>query len=183
MRGIQASRRAWRVGRSSRQTEMEPMSDLYFSTDLFGELDRLQRQMSGLFGGASTSLRSSRFGFPRINVGTTEDSIEIVAFAPGIDPSKLDVSIDKGLLTIAGERATAPASGEGVRQYAQERFGGAFRRVVELPQQADPDKVQARYVDGCLMISVGKREASKPRAIPVQTATPVARQTAAQAAA
>jgi HSP20 family protein len=37
-----------------------------------------------------------------------------------------------------------------------------------LPQQADPDKVQARYVDGCLLISVGKREASKPRAIIVQ---------------
>jgi HSP20 family protein len=56
----------------------------------------------------------------------------------------------------------------GTRRYAQGRFGGAFRRVIELPQQADPDKVQARYVDGCLMISVGKRETSKPRAIAVQ---------------
>ncbi|WP_118182764.1 Hsp20/alpha crystallin family protein [Paraburkholderia phosphatilytica] len=149
------------------------MSDLYFSTDLFGELDRLQRQMSGVFGGFPASLRASRFSFPHINVGTTEDSIEIVAFAPGIDPSKLDVSIDKGLLTIAGERTAAPAATkgantEGVRQYAQERFNGTFRRVVELPQQADPDKVQARYVDGCLLITVGKREASKPRAITIQ---------------
>jgi Hsp20/alpha crystallin family len=37
-----------------------------------------------------------------------------------------------------------------------------------MPQQADPDKVQARYADGCLLISVGKREASRPRSISVQ---------------
>ena len=145
------------------------MSDVYLGTDLFSELDRLQRQMSSLFGGYPSSLRSSRFGtFPHINIGTTDDSVEIVAFAPGVDPSKLDISVDKGLLTIAGERTTAQAQlPDGTRQYAQERFNGSFRRVVELPQQADPDKVQARYVDGCLLISVGKREASRPRAITV----------------
>lgn len=146
------------------------MSDVYFGTDLFGELDRLQRQMSGLFGGFPSSLRSSRSGtFPLINIGTTADTIEIVAFAPGVDPAKLDISIDKGLLSISGERTTREGQlPEGTRQYAQERFNGTFRRVIELPQQADPDKVQARYVDGCLLISVGKREASKPRAITVQ---------------
>ncbi len=146
------------------------MSDVYLGTDLFSELDRLQRQMSSLFGGYSSSLRSSRFGtFPHINIGTTDDSVEIVAFAPGVDPSKLDISVDKGLLTIAGERTTTQAQlPDGTRQYAQERFNGSFRRVIELPQQADPDKVQARYVDGCLLISVGKREASRPRAITVQ---------------
>ncbi|HTR09720.1 MAG TPA: Hsp20/alpha crystallin family protein [Paraburkholderia sp.] len=146
------------------------MGDLYSGTDLFTELDRLQRQMSSLFGGLPSSLRSSRFGtFPPINIGATDDTIEIVAFAPGVEPSKLDISVDKGLLTIAGERVTRPAKlPEGTRQYAQERFSGSFRRVIELPQQADPDKVQARYVDGCLLISVGKREASKPRAITVQ---------------
>ncbi|ACC74342.1 Hsp20/alpha crystallin family protein [Paraburkholderia phymatum] len=146
------------------------MSDFYVGADLFSELERLQRQMSSLFGGYPSSLRSSRSGtFPAINVGTTDDSIEIVAFAPGVDPQKLDVSVDKGLLTIAGERANTRAEfPETARRYAQERFSGPFRRVVELPQQADPDKVQARYVDGCLLISVGKRETSRPRAITVQ---------------
>jgi HSP20 family protein len=146
------------------------MSDIYFGTDLFSELDRLQRQISSLFGGYPSSLRSSRSGtFPPINIGTTDDSVEIVAFAPGVDPQKLDISVDKGLLTIAGERAGTRAQlPESARQYAQERFSGAFRRVIELPQQADPDKVKARYADGCLLISVGKREASRPRAITVQ---------------
>lgn len=146
------------------------MSNFYFGTELFSELDRLQRQMSSLFGEYPASLRSSRLGtFPQINIGTTDESVEIVAFAPGLDTAKLDISIDKGLLTIAGERPANQAQlPEGTRQYAQERFSGSFRRVIELPQQADPDNVKARYVDGCLLISVGKREASRPRAITVQ---------------
>ena len=77
-----------------------------------------------------------------------------MAFAPGLDPSNLN----------AGERTTGGDQlPEGARPYAQERFTGSYRRVIELPQQADPDKVQAR-----LLISVGKRETSKPRAITVQ---------------
>ncbi|HKT67346.1 MAG TPA: Hsp20/alpha crystallin family protein [Burkholderia sp.] len=146
------------------------MSDLYFGTDLFSEFDRLQQQMAQLFGGFPSSIRASRFGaFPQINIGATNESIEIIAFAPGINATELDVSIDKGLLTISGERkSTQPEAGSETRTYAQERFAGAFRRVIELPDTADPDKVQARYENGCLSISVGKRESSKPRAITVQ---------------
>lgn len=146
------------------------MSDLFFGSDLFNEVDRLQQQMASLFNGFPSSIRSGRFGtFPQINVGSTDDSIEIVAFAPGIDPKALDVSIDKGLLVISGERETVRSeAADDTRVYARERFAGTFRRVVELPEQADPDKVTARYADGCLAIRVGKKETSKPRAITVQ---------------
>ncbi|TDG03432.1 Hsp20/alpha crystallin family protein [Paraburkholderia guartelaensis] len=146
------------------------MSDLFFSTDLLGEFDRLQRQMASVFAGFPASLRAMRSEtFPPINIGSTDDSVEIVAFAPGLDPASIDVSIDKGLLTISGER-TPPETevGDEARVYARERFMGAFRRVIELPQHADPDKVSARYVNGCLTVSVGRSEASKPRAITVQ---------------
>ena len=51
--------------------------------------------------------------------------------------------------------------------YAQERFSGSFRRVISLPDDADPAKVDARLNDGLLRISVSKRESSKPRQITV----------------
>lgn len=145
------------------------MSDFFFGSNPFSEFDRMQRQMASLFGGFPSSLRSGRFGaFPPVNLGTTDDSIEIVVFAPGLKADQFDVSIDKGLLTISGERAPVQPEGDAeARPYAQERFAGSFRRVIELPQAADPDKVEARYVNGCLSISVGKREASRPRAITV----------------
>ncbi|KVN43667.1 heat-shock protein Hsp20 [Burkholderia territorii] len=146
------------------------MSDLFFGTDLLGEFDRLQRQMASLFAGYPASLRATRSEtFPAVNIGSTDDTVEIVAFAPGLDPSAIEVSIDKGLLTISGERKPPEANvGDETRVYARERFMGVFRRVIELPQHADPDKVNARYVNGCLTISVGRSEASKPRAITVQ---------------
>ena len=118
-----------------------------------------------------SSLRAPRPGtVPPLNIGSTDDTIEIVAFAPGLDPAKIDISVDRRLLTISGER-TPPDDGatdDERRIYANERFMGTFRRVVELPQHADPDKIEARYANGCLTISVGKSEASKPRAITVQ---------------
>ncbi len=146
------------------------MSDLYFGADLFGEFDRLQRQVAHLFGGLpSSSIRAGRLGaFPPVNIGSTDDSIEIVAFAPGMQAKDFDVSIDKGLLTISGERKHVQESASDARTYAQERFAGSFRRVVELPQNVDPDTVSARYENGCLLVRVGKRESSKPRAITVQ---------------
>lgn len=146
------------------------MSEAFFGTDLFSELDRLQRQMTSLFGGFPSSIRAGRFGaFPAINIGATDDSIEIVAFAPGVKQENLEVSIDRGLLTISGERqSVCPDDTSEVRRYAQERFVGNFRRVIELPSDVDPEKVQAHYANGCLSVRVGKREASKPRAITVQ---------------
>jgi HSP20 family protein len=146
------------------------MTDFYSGNDLFGELDRLQRQMSALFGNLPSSIRSSRTdAFPPLNIGSTDDSINVVAFAPGIDPATLEVTVDKGTLTIAGERkAPEFATGRETRAYARERFFGEFRRVIELPQNADPDKVEAGYSNGCLNVRIGKREASKPRAITIQ---------------
>ncbi|HGL4258398.1 Hsp20/alpha crystallin family protein [Burkholderia dolosa] len=147
------------------------MSDLFYTSDLLAEFDRLQRQMASLFTGFPASLRAPRVGaFPPVNIGSTDDTFEIVAFAPGLDPAKIDISIDRGLLTISGERVRpdGASAGDDKRVYADERFMGAFRRVIELPSHADPDNVSARYVNGCLTISVGKSEASKPRAITVQ---------------
>ena len=145
------------------------MSGIHFGSDLFDEFARVQRQVANLLGDRPSGIRAVRPGaFPALNVGATDSAIEIVAFAPGMAAADFDVSIDKDLLTISGERKPAPREGDDVRTYAQERFHGAFRRVVELPRDADPDQVSARYENGCLLIRVGRREASKPRAITVQ---------------
>ncbi|CAH2798367.1 MAG: Molecular chaperone (small heat shock protein) [uncultured Caballeronia sp.] len=118
------------------------MSNPFFNADLFGEIDRLQRQMANLFTSLPSSLRAARIGaFPPVNIGSTDDSVEIVVFAPGLDPAKIKVLIDKGLLTISGEHRPVDAgTAEDTRVYARERFAGAFRRVIELPRHADPDK-------------------------------------------
>jgi HSP20 family protein len=145
------------------------MNEFYFGVPIFAEVDRLQQQLDTLFGAFPSSIRSRQLeSFPAINIGSTDNSVEIVAFAPGIDPKALNVTVDNGVLTLSGERAAPQrGAGEGARTYAQERYVGAFRRVVELPQNVDPNKVTARYVNGCVTISVAKAEASMPKAISI----------------
>jgi HSP20 family protein len=93
----------------------------------------------------------------------------VLAFAPGVDPKALQITVDKGLLVIAGERSSdASNPGEKDIVCAQERFTGSFRRVISLPEDADPAKVDATFRDGVLRISVAKRESSKPRQIAVK---------------
>jgi HSP20 family protein len=140
------------------------------AADVFSELNRLQDALEQVFRPAErSSIRGLRAaGFPVINVGTTPESIEVMALAPGLDPSALQLTVDRGLLIIAGERKSAlPEPGDATSLYAQERFSGSFRRVVSLPEDADPAKVDASYRDGILRVSVAKRESSKPRRIEV----------------
>jgi len=138
--------------------------------DLFAELDRLQQSFEQAFRPSVTSsIRAlPRRTFPVINVGSTPDTIEVLALAPGVDPEKLQLTVDKGLLIIAGERKDdGPEDSDNVAVYAQERFKGSFRRVVSLPDDADPARIDASCRDGLLHVTVARREASKPRQIAV----------------
>ena len=141
-----------------------------FHRDMFAELDRLQREIQESFE-LSPSIRGfGRGGFPAMNVGGTPQSVEIYAFTPGLDPAKLDVNLDRGVLTIAGERpAELPAAGDDkATVHVNERFDGRFRRVVSLGDDLDPNGVSADYRDGVLHISVKRRESAQPRRITVQ---------------
>lgn len=135
--------------------------------DVFSELERLQREMQQSFG--SPSIRGlSRGGFPALNVGGTAESVEIYAFTPGVDPNSIEVTLENGVLTIEGERKDALPSGDDKATiHIGERFNGRFRRVVSLPDDVDPNAVQARYRDGVLHISIKRREAAQPRRISV----------------
>jgi HSP20 family protein len=143
-----------------------------FPGDLFADFEGLQRHLEQLLGvrGSPSSIRAAgRGAFPAINMGTTEHAVEIYAFAPGLDPSKVDVSVDKGLLTIAGERVSdLPDTPDTVSIFANERFAGGFRRVVSLPEDVDTAQVDATYRNGVLKIVVPKREASRPKRIEVK---------------
>lgn len=140
-----------------------------FPRDIFAELDRLQRDMSTVFEYTPSIRGFGRGGYPALNVGSTPASVEIYAFAPGIDPEKVEINLDRGVLTIDGERkATLPASDEKTTLHLNERFEGRFRRVVSLPDDIDPNAVSADYRDGVLHVGVKRRESAQPRRIEVQ---------------
>jgi HSP20 family protein len=139
-----------------------------FPRDVFAEVDRLQRELQTAFD-ISPSIRGlARGSFPAVNVGSTQRSVEIYAFAPGLEPSSIDVQLERGVLTIAGEREPTAPKDEKSTVHIDERFAGQFRRVISLPDDVDPNGVTARYRNGLLHISVRRQEASQPRRIAVQ---------------
>ena len=140
-----------------------------FSRDLFSELERLQREMQQSIDFSPSIRGLPRGGFPAMNIGHTPKSVEIYAFAPGVDPATIDVQIEKSVLTIAGERKVdLPAKEDKATIHIDERFAGRFRRVVTLPDDVDANAVHARYQDGVLHISIPRREAAQARRIKIQ---------------
>ncbi|HEX8987616.1 MAG TPA: Hsp20/alpha crystallin family protein [Rhodocyclaceae bacterium] len=138
-----------------------------FPRDVFAELDRLQREIQQAVDYSPSIRGIGRGGFPAMNIGGTAKSVEIFAFAPGVDPASLDVQIEKGVLTVAGERKVDPVPDK-ASIHIDERFAGRFRRVVSLPEDVDANNVHAKYRDGVLHISIARKEASQPRRIAVQ---------------
>jgi HSP20 family protein len=111
--------------------------------------------------------RRIRASYPPINLGTTDKSVEVYLFAPGMNPDALDVVIEKTLLSIEGERHMPEAANEETSSYRQERFEGRFKRVITLPEEVDADKAEAVYKDGVLHISIPKQSELQPRQIKV----------------
>ncbi|HMM44043.1 MAG TPA: Hsp20/alpha crystallin family protein [Candidatus Macondimonas sp.] len=134
--------------------------------DLFAEFERLQNELDRTIG-FSPSIRGAAQRYPALNVGSTPAAVEIYAFVPGMDPDRLEVQIEKGVLTLSGERTAAP-SPEQAMMHIGERFTGRFRRVVSLPDDIDAGAVTAQYRDGVLHVRVPRREAAQPRRIAIQ---------------
>ncbi len=140
-----------------------------FDSGIFDEMDRMRRSMDRLFGGQPeiNSIRAGTMGaFPAINVGASNNQVDVYVFAAGLDPAGLDISLQQNLLTVAGERKVEMP--EEAHVYRKERFSGSFRRAITLPDDVDPDRVSANYRDGVLHISVQRREEVKPRQIEVK---------------
>jgi HSP20 family protein len=124
--------------------------------------------MDHLFGRSAfpAGIRAVRRGtFPPINVGSTPDRVDVYLFAAGLDPRAIDISIQQNLLAVSGSRKVEVQ--EDAEYYRRERFDGDFRRVITLPDDVDPDKVDATYRDGVLQITVQRRESARPRQITV----------------
>ena len=143
--------------------------------DPFREFERLQEEMDRLLEWASPFIpvRSvARGAFPVINIGETNDSVLVYLFAPGIDPAKIDLSIEGNILSVSGERdASSALKVEKVdpsRYYRQERFSGRFTRAVTLPESIDPSQVEATYQNGIITVRIAKKEEKKARKIEVK---------------
>lgn len=136
----------------------------------FADFDQLRREMMRLLDASAddtfTNLGSGVF--PPINVTQDDDNFYLRAEVPGIKPSELSITAIRKRVSLAGKREIQPEH-ERVSYHRRERAEGSFNRTVTLPTEVDAARVDARYADGILTLTLPKAEQAKPRQITVRT--------------
>ena len=127
------------------------------------EFDRLRREMNDAFGRWHAA---SRGEYPLVNVWTNEEGAVLTAELPGVDSSKIEISVLGDTLTVKGRR-DEPKPQEGNTFHRRERGFGAFDRTVQLPFRIDAAQVTASYRNGVLEILVPRAAESRARRIAV----------------
>ena len=126
--------------------------------DPFRQMDRLTNQ---LLSGTRTPM-----GMP-MDVWQADDGFHVSLDLPGVDPSSVDISTERHVLTITAERRPEYQQSQNVLM--AERPQGSFTRQLQLGDTVDSENVQARYADGVLHLTLPITQAAQPRRIQVQT--------------
>lgn len=126
--------------------------------DPFRQLDRLTSQ---LVSGTRTPMGMA------LDVWQADDGYHVALDLPGVDPSSVEITSERNVLTIGAERR--PEYDQAQNVLVAERPQGRFTRQLQLGGSLDPQKVHARYDNGVLHLVIPVAEAAQPRRIEVQT--------------
>lgn len=135
---------------------------------LMNQLNRLHEDANRLFGelAADAPWPALAYSYPPVNVWEDQEHVYCEAELPGMQLDKINIYVTEGdQLTVEGERQ--PFDGQGT-WHRRERGFGRFSRTFTLPVPVDADKVEARYEQGVLRITLPKSEAARPRRITVK---------------
>jgi HSP20 family protein len=136
----------------------------------YSDFDQVRREMLRLLD-ASTGDGAPDAGagvFPPMNITQDDENFYLRAEIPGIKPAELSISALRNRVAISGRREI-PREHERVSYHRKERSEGAFNRAVTLPMEVDAERVDARYADGILTLTLPKAEQAKPRQIAVRS--------------
>lgn len=104
---------------------------------------------------------------PSVDISENDKAFTLLADIPGVDPKDIEISMEKGVLTIKGERSSEKVE-EDENYRRVERQSGQFYRRFTLPDSADADKIEAKSEHGVLKIIIPKQEVAVSRKIEVK---------------
>jgi len=100
--------------------------------------------------------------YPKVNVYEYDDKIGIIAEIPGLNKKQLNVEVEDGVLTIAGDKHST-FENDGAKVIRRELKQSSFKRSFELGELLDGDNINASFKDGILSVSIPKMEPEKPK--------------------
>ena len=141
--------------------------------DPLRELDEFSNRLSTFFGPNQVQNRDENGWFtkaqwaPLVDISEDDQEYLIKAELPGLEKDQVKVTVENGILLIAGERKSEHE--EKNRKYHRvERSYGSFLRSFSLPDDADGTKIKADFKNGVLKVHLPKSEAAKPKSIEIK---------------
>jgi HSP20 family protein len=136
-------------------------------------LNRFHRDLSRAFGEGSSSSDAENSAdvtwLPVVDVHEETERFVVRADLPGVEPRDVEITTDKGVLTIRGQRHAEKR--ENVKGYERvERVSGAFLRRFTLPEGADTAAIKAKQTNGVLEITIPKQPQVQPQRVSVEAA-------------
>lgn len=126
----------------------------------------LLNEVNRVFGTNDASSAATADWVPPVDIEEYADKFVLYADVPGIEPSSIDVTLEKGVLTLSGGREQAVEQGS-IERKRSERASGKFLRRFVLPDTVDSDNVSASGKNGVLQVVIPKRAQAQPRKIAV----------------
>lgn len=117
----------------------------------------------------SDSFMGDRFisRVPAVNIAETQEAYEVELAAPGLSKEDFKINVDNDVITVSAEKKAESENAE--KHYNKREYSyTSFTRSFTLPDTADQSKIDARYKDGVLQLSVGKREEAKVVSRPIE---------------
>jgi len=106
--------------------------------------------------------KTAQFLKPKLDISETDEKYEVRVEVPGVDKENISIDINKETLTIRGDKRMEKED-KGEKYHSIERSYGSFQRVLTLPSDADRDRIDAKFKDGVLRLSIIK-DADKQKA-------------------
>jgi HSP20 family protein len=139
--------------------------------DYWNAMPKLQDEINRLFGTVRENDSSSATAtwVPPVDIHEYADRFELYVDLPGVDPARVELTLDGGILTLSGERNELAAGkpGEPAQARRTERGLGSFHRRFVLPDTADSEKVNATGKNGVLTVTIPKQVKALPRRIQI----------------
>ena len=120
--------------------------------------DSLLEQVFGI----SDRFGADRLRFPATNIYENANSFELELNVPGRNKEDFKIAVDRNLLTVSFEQDKNVTNNEGVKTLRREFSFESFKRTFTLSNAVDVNNIQAKYENGLLKISLGKKEEVKP---------------------
>jgi len=133
-------------------------------------VNRLHRQLDEAFSGTAGAADSdAAWWIPQVDIHEEPERFAVLVDVPGVESKDIEITAEKGVLTIRGERhARTEEDSNGYRRL--ERRSGKFLRRFTLPESANTDAIAAKHTHGVLEVTIPKQAKLQPRRIEVAAA-------------